>query len=210
MAVALAQECPHCAIGNTGFSLVGAGQDPLRMHVWNMLFCCNVCGGPIAAKGDGSAHGRSPQESSGNAREAFANLETWPKPRTPSIPAHLPEAVARAFLQAEESVASEQRTEATAAMDRRALELATRLIAPEHAGLSLFHRIERLALDHLITPALRDWAHGLRVIGNDALHEPDGISHDEARQTHELTRFVLLYLFTLPKQVELGRAAQPG
>lgn len=206
MAVALVQDCPHCGAENTGFALHGFAMDPLGSRGWNMLFVCNVCGGPVAARGADGRSGRSPGDAAGDVKAEFPVFDTWPKPRPHVVPAHLPDAVAKAFLQAEESVGSAKKTESTAAMDRRALELATKLIAPEHAALSLFHRIERLAADHLITPALRDWAHSLRTIGNESLHDIEGVTHDEARQTHEVTRFVLTYLFTLPKQVELSRS----
>ena len=90
-------------------------------------------------------------------------------------------------------------------MDRRALEIGTKLIAPDLAGLKLNQRINELATKNLITPALKDWAHGLRIVGNEALHDMEGVTIDEAKQAHELTRFMLIYLFTLPEQVRLSK-----
>ena len=93
-------------------------------------------------------------------------------------------------------------------MDRRALEIATKEIAPTHAKLGLYQRIEKLAAERLLTESLKEWAHGLRLIGNDAVHEIDGITQDEATQTHMLTRFILIYLYTLPAQVAEARKAR--
>jgi hypothetical protein len=122
----------------------------------------------------------------------------------------LPPAVANAFRQAGDTIRRDGFAESAVAMDRRALELATKSIAPDLAGETLYRRIELLAGRHLLTPALADWAHALRTLGNDALHEEDGVTHDEARQTHELTRYILIYLFTLPEQVRASREARAG
>lgn len=93
-------------------------------------------------------------------------------------------------------------------MDRRALEIATKEMAPEHAGLSLYKRIEKLAESGRLTESLKDWAHSLRAVDNEALHDIDGVDENEASQAHELTRFILTYLYTLPEQVKRARAAR--
>lgn len=93
-------------------------------------------------------------------------------------------------------------------MDRRALEISTKEMAPEHVDLSLYKRIEKLAEAGKLTPSLKEWAHDLRIVGNGALHEIDGLTEDEATQTHELARFILTYLYTLPAQVEEARKAR--
>lgn len=93
-------------------------------------------------------------------------------------------------------------------MDRRALEISTKEMAPEHAALTLYQRIEKLAGAGKLTPSLKEWAHDLRIVGNDALHEIDGLTETEAKQAHELARFVLTYLYTLPAQVAEARQAR--
>lgn len=143
-------------------------------------------------------------------REFFVRVDTWPKKPVPNAPAHCPEAIANAFLQADTTIRRAGFSESTVAMDRRALEIATKRIAPDLADETLYRRIELLAERHLLTPALKDWAHELRTLGNEALHEEDGVSPEEARQTHELTRYVLTYLFTLPEQVRASREAREG
>ncbi|MBP6018779.1 MAG: DUF4145 domain-containing protein [Burkholderiaceae bacterium] len=110
-------------------------------------------------------------------------------------------------MQAEDTI-KRKHWEAATAMDRRALEIATKEMAPEHADLTLYKRIEKLAESGQLTESLKDWAHDLRAVGNEALHDVEGIGEDEATQAHELTRFILTYLYTLPKQVEQARAAR--
>lgn len=90
-------------------------------------------------------------------------------------------------------------------MDRRALELTTKNLAPELAGKTLAARINALADAGKLTADLKEWAHSLRFLGNDAVHEEEGISEEEAIQGHELTRFILTYVYTLPTQVAAAR-----
>jgi len=95
-------------------------------------------------------------------------------------------------------------------MDRRTLEMVTKEQAPEKSGSSLYERIEYLASIGKLTPALRDWAHALRVLGNEALHDVADMTQSEAEQAHDLTRFILIYLYTLPRQVEIARELRSG
>ncbi len=128
----------------------------------------------------------------------------FPKPSPTELPQHCPENVARAFLQAEDALKREN-FDAAVAMDRRALELMTKEKAPEDAKKPLVQRIEILSARHEITPALKDWAHNLRTMGNEAVHGVDGLTEDEAESTHEVTKFILTYIYTLPEQVRLAK-----
>ncbi len=209
MAVVLVQNCPHCGAENTGFTLDGQSQWPGESARWRMLFSCNRCHRPVSATGDSNS-GHAPDKIPGDVRNRFNNFKVWPADRVPSIPQHLPEAVAKAFLQAESVIRRNGFAESAVAMDRRALEIATKKFAPDLVDKTLQRRIDVLAERYLLTPALRDWAHELRTLGNDALHDEDGVTSEEARGTHELTRYVLTYLFTLPEQVRASREARAG
>lgn len=128
-----------------------------------------------------------------------------PKSVPLQAPEYCPDSVASAFIQAEAAIKG-RHWESAAAMDRRALEIATKEMAPEHGKLNLYQRIEKLAEAKKLTDSLKEWAHDLRIVGNDAVHEIDGVEEKEAIQAHELTRFILIYLYTLPAQVEHARA----
>jgi hypothetical protein len=207
MAVVHVQDCPHCGARNAAFTLRGEVADPDKTG-WSMLFTCNRCSRPLCATGVPKRLGGAPSNTSGDLGKAFDAVVTWPRVHAPEAPAHCPEAVARAFVQADSLVHDAAFSEPTVSMDRRALDLATRHIDPELPDGPLARRLDALAERHLLTPALRDWAHELRTLGNESLHNEVGVTHLEARQTHELTRFVLLYLFTLPAQVRAGREAR--
>ena len=63
---------------------------------------------------------------------------------------------------------------------------------------TLYRRINALADASLITRDLADWAHAIRSIRNDALHEADSISRDELVAIRGFSETLLTYLFTLP------------
>jgi len=80
--------------------------------------------------------------------------------------------------------------------------------APNRKHDTLYARIEYLASIGKLTASLKEWAHALRALGNNALHDEQDIAGEEAVQAHNLTRFILIYLYTLPKQIELSRTIQ--
>lgn len=135
--------------------------------------------------------------------------QIYPRAAPAEAPQHTPENISRAFIQAEEAI-RRQHWEAATAMDRRALEIATKEMAPSKTNESLYKRIEHLESEGKLTPSLKEWAHSLRLLGNEALHEIEGVEPEEARQAHELTRFILIYLYTLPTQVERAKAEENG
>ena len=71
----------------------------------------------------------------------------------------------------------------------------------------LFTRIDALAKNHDITPAMQDWAHQVRLIGNDAAHDQDEPSDQDIEAVASFTETLLKYLFTLPHEVAARRAA---
>lgn len=209
MALSLSYDCPHCDTKRAGFTfLTEAPAKENSLETWNVLFGCNVCFMPVVAVLDGFNY--YPSTATGNILAVRCeDLEFFPKASPAVAPEHVPERVANAFLQAEQSLRA-RHWDASGAMDRRALEIATKEQAPDRAGDTLYKRIEYLASIGKLTQSLKEWAHSLRLIGNDAVHDEDGLDETEARQAHDLTKFILIYLYTLPKQVALAQAAREG
>ncbi len=203
----LIHDCPYCGADHVGFDFVVSrpaglfGQD-----TFNTMFVCNACGRAVVAFV--KTRGNPIEGIPGNLRNPayIESIEVVPKSAVASCPEHCSPDVSKAFIQAEENIFRDN-PEAAASMDRRALEIGTKLIAPDLANDNLWNRIEKLAEKHLITPSLKEWAHKLRIFGNEALHDIDGVTLEEAKQAHELTRFMLIYLFTLPEQVRLSKEA---
>jgi hypothetical protein len=212
MAISHAQTCPHCGTVNVGFTFTGEAQIPgFNGLGWHTYFMCNTCTKPLVVLITSAGSAR-PSTRDGDLKlmAGLSGLKiesVYPVPRAPNTPAHCPPKVAQAFNEAESAI-HVGNLDSAIAMDRRALELATKLLAPEKADDSLYRRIEHLAKEFKLTPALQEWAHSLRLVGNQAVHEIDGVSKAEAMQAHELTRYILIYLFTLPTQVQLAREAE--
>lgn len=133
----------------------------------------------------------------------FRVQRLWPKAAEVYIPANLPDPVSKAFKEGCEILKSSPN--AACGQFRRALELGLRELAPEVEAWKLEKRIDKLADQHLLTPALREWAHQLRLDGNEAVHGVEDATPEHAEQMKALSTLVLTYLFTLPKQVELAR-----
>jgi hypothetical protein len=45
---------------------------------------------------------------------------------------------------------------------------------------------------------MKEWAHHIRRLGNDAAHEEEPFEEDEARGLQSFTELLLTYAFTLP------------
>jgi len=207
MAATLVYDCPHCATANAGFTFIEQANTPDDPEVWIALFRCNTCFFPLAIRASFS-HG-SPKDRVGNLFKAsgLIDIRCFPKARPLCAPEHVPAEIARAFIEAETNI-RQKNFNAAAAMDRRALELVTHEQSPEKGKATLYQRIDHLVKTGELTPALGDWAHQLRSLGNGAVHDPEGIGQSEAVQAHDLTRLILIYLYTLPRQIELSRANQ--
>lgn len=91
---------------------------------------------------------------------------------------------------------------------RRALELALKEKAPDLSG-TFYKRIEAMSADGRLTKDVAEWAHAVRILGNDAAHEDVEPSADDIVDLAAFTRVVLEYLYTMPTKV-LRRSSDPA
>jgi len=169
------------------------------------MYVCPRCSGPVLLRiFNPNRHDFSSRM--GDLRELSGIYVDWiePPPKTPAAPPYTPEAVAEYYVEACDSLHRQKWTSA-ASMLRKCMEVALREFAPDVEAWKLEKRIDKLAAEHRITPALKDWAHELRLDGNEALHDTVPATEELATRMERLTHFLLLYLYTLPKQVELAR-----
>jgi hypothetical protein len=89
---------------------------------------------------------------------------------------------------------------------RRVLELAVQDKGPELKG-TLEKRINKLAAENVLTPAIAEWAHSIRDLGNEAAHDDAVPSEEDIVDLAAFTRVVLEYLYTMPAKV--ARRANP-
>ncbi|WP_305547532.1 DUF4145 domain-containing protein [Methylobacterium sp. NEAU K] len=130
---------------------------------------------------------------------------TYPPSAVSSAPDHVPEKVARVYVQAEEA---EKRNHLdTAAMGyRKTIDIGLKAFAPDVRG-DFGPRINKLAEDGKLPPALKDWCHQVRLLGNEGTHELDEPAAEDVADLAGFTQSVLEYLFTMPKRVEDRKAA---
>ena len=65
-------------------------------------------------------------------------------------------------------------------------------------GSNLSKKLEALATAGYIDSRMVEWAHGVRLLGNDAAHEIEiDVSKDDARDVLDFTEALLMYVFSL-------------
>lgn len=75
---------------------------------------------------------------------------------------------------------------------------------------SVYSRIEKAVTDNLLTPAMGEWAHAVRLSSNNPRHadldEPHATA-DEAKATIEFAKALGQFLFALPAKIARGKEA---
>lgn len=121
----------------------------------------------------------------------------------------LPESVERAYEGAVRSFGATL-YEPSALMCRRCLEAVCKHFSAQ--GRDLNQRLDSLASSGSIDPTLKSWAHGVRLLGNEAAHDVDAVvSKEDARDVLDFTEALLLSVFTLRQKHErfLARRQKP-
>jgi hypothetical protein len=209
-------KCPHCLRDNTSFTVIASNRhDQRAVHPANptnvrteVFGVCNACKKGVCSTVDV----RYPQvtyevEKLNAAIDATTGLTIhgWmPLAPTVDMPAHLPDAVERAYSEAERLKLAGFRGPAGNAY-RRALEAAIKHATPEGKG-NLFQRIESLATAGKLTTNMKDFAHRIRTLGNEASHETPVIEDDEIDDLAVFTKLFLMYEFTLPGMLPVKEA----
>ncbi len=122
------------------------------------------------------------------------------------LPSHLSSAVSRSLKQAERNYRLPDCEETSAMAYRRAMENGISEMHPEIKG-NLSARINKLGEKHLIPSAMVEWAHQIRIVGNDGAHELEGVSRAELTAAKNFTDAFLRYLVSFPAIVAERRAS---
>lgn len=144
----------------------------------------------------------------------FSKLLQAPEPAQPNVPDHLPNAVTRAFLDAEKAF-SQGIWSLAAGGYRKAVDRAiTPLIADQITGKRrpmLGEKIGMIERLDLLPPAMRDWIGIVKEDGNFALHDDDQDfdTREQVEPAREFAFTLLTYLYTLPEKVRIARGQPP-
>lgn len=131
----------------------------------------------------------------------------WPEEESGAAPENTPATVARYFEQGTSSLSSGN-FDAAGMMFRKTLETATKILDESFVKLPLVKRIDALAGSGKLTPDLAEWAHEIRLGGNDAAHEEEPFTPEDAESLKKFLENFLRYAFTLPSAVRTRSA--PG
>jgi hypothetical protein len=128
-------------------------------------------------------------------------LEIWPKPLQVVAPQFTPPDIARLYTQAH-SAKNRGEREAAGFVFGKTIEVSIKAIAPNSKG-SLAARIDQLAESGNLSPDVQKWAHEVRIVRNDAVHELTEPSEADIAEMAEFVEAFLIFVFTMPKKYEL-------
>ena len=116
------------------------------------------------------------------------------------LPGALPESVKTAYDQAARSLRASL-FEPCVLMSRKCLEAVCKILNAN--GCDLNKRLASLHEAGDIDSRLLDWAHQVRLIGNEAAHDIDApVTKEDARDVLDFTEAILIYVFSLTKRFE--------
>ncbi|CAN7653224.1 DUF4145 domain-containing protein [Rhizobium sp. LjRoot254] len=131
----------------------------------------------------------------------------WLK-ETTKWPTHWPDDVGRFWLQARRSIEGSN-WDAAALMARSAVQLVLR--HQQATGKSLFEEINDLGKKGVLPPVMVEWAHEVRVLGNDNAHPTPGAAGTAPKDAQAVVEFLGMLLrvtFDLPFQISEHRGSK--
>jgi hypothetical protein len=133
-------------------------------------------------------------------------VEEYPAPKSPDVPAYLTPQLRRYFEQAANAL-QRQDWDASGAMSRKVVDVSTqqRLGTDAKKFGTIKQRIDELARRGALTVDLKEWAHVIRLEGNDASHDEDPYSEKEAKELLSFAELYLTYVHTLPGRLQAKR-----
>ena len=159
---------------------------------------------PVAGVAVGPTGGAAKLGNHTNIEPSYAVSQVWPTMDEVAAPTHTPTSVAKRYLEGEEAFRRKS-WNAAVAMYRSALDIATKAMPDVPAARNFYKRLEWLHENNRITPDMWSWADRVRIEGNDALHDPDDFTEEDAKPLRLFTEMFLKYVFELPGEVAAFR-----
>ena len=122
-------------------------------------------------------------------------LTSFPQFEEKSAPLHTPADIARLYKQAA-SASARQEFEAAGFLYGKVLESSIKQLDSTISG-PLATRIEALAKKGILSPEVASWAHEIRIVRNDAVHQLEQPSSDDVLAIAEFTEAFLLVVYTM-------------
>lgn len=194
-----------------GFSVSGEMPSPTgppNTKRFRTVLICSNCEEIVIAVFDGSSSASySPNSCPGDPRKFGWNIfKSYPTPAPSKCPTHTPDELKRIFVQAANALKRGD-SDASGAMSRKVLDVSTQqlLSADSKKYGNIQGRIDALAAANKLTPDLKEWAHQLRLGGNDAAHDLDPFTQEEADELLSFAELYLIYVYSLPARLKERR-----
>jgi hypothetical protein len=136
----------------------------------------------------------------------FNVVHVYPGKMPPTMPAFTPAPLDRYYKQAADALWGGN-PDASGAMSRKVVDVSTQKLLGEDARKfgTIQKRIDELAARHALTPELQQWAHVVRLEGNDASHDEDPYTPEEADELLSFVEVYLTYVYMLPGKLKARR-----
>jgi hypothetical protein len=207
VALIIPHDCPFCETQKVAFlarfdwSIPGEDSEKLFLAI------CSACVKGVIFQIRFTKHSASYDFS-----KAFGDLQSngmylivsWPNNIVDNIPEDVPENVESLYRQARLCF-RQQAWDAAGMTLRKALDVSTKGLDPSLSGKSLAARIDALHKNGSLTSEIRDWAHEIRLDGNEAAHEEDPTTPEQVASLIEFSNAYLRYVYTLPALVKRNR-----
>ncbi len=137
-----------------------------------------------------------------NLHPFIRNLRIWPEDARPSCPGYVPKNIKELFIEAQKIFRDAESSRYAAVACRNVVEAVIR----DRLGLDKTHEnlaslINRVVEEEKIPPVLTEWAHAIRLLGNQGAHPDNAPSEDEVREILEFTRVFLEFVYTYPERI---------
>ncbi|AIH04453.1 DUF4145 domain-containing protein [Thermodesulfobacterium commune] len=135
----------------------------------------------------------------------FKILKVYPEPKPVYSHPSLPDKVRVVFEDLQEMLREKKEPSLIVGGCRAVLESAIKYLGGE--GDRLIDKIDDLLRKGIITKPIADWAHHVRIEGNESLHDLlyTDITPEEAEEIVEFVKLFLIYTFELPARIKEKR-----
>lgn len=193
MPLEFSHNCPYCKTDKIGFTSRYDWKIPNTSSQKFILTTCNGCHGGVIF-----LFGLSNHTSDYDFNKASGNLEfnglrpikSWPQTAHNDVPEDIPAQLSGLLSQAVKCL-RQGAWDAAGMTFRKVIDISTKLLDPSLSKKMLASRIDELEKSGKLTPDIKAWAHEIRLDGNEAAHEDDPFTKDQAEA---LSSFVDAYL----------------
>ncbi|WP_081429624.1 DUF4145 domain-containing protein [Solidesulfovibrio magneticus] len=207
MSHTVALVCPHCCTKNVAFQLVSSvilSKNSQDNRVYYLsFFQCAYCKEGVLIRFSNVISAPPPENVTDIGRYKVERI--YPEISQVKAPKYVSENIKRFFVQGVDNL-KRSNYDAAGMMFRKVLDVSLKEQSEDGSG-TLYQRIKRLADGNKLTPSMAEWAHQIRIDGNEAAHDEAPLSREVAESLRDFTELMLMYLYTLPGMLEERRAA---